>query len=488
MKGPDFSGQPVLNNVRAFPGAVGLAALTRGAAGYSGTKTVRVVSKLDDTGVGSLRWAVEGPGREGTFVVFSVSGVINARSKIEITSDYITIFGQTSPGGICIAGVPLEVGIDSSAGVSHVIIQHLRSRAGSHIYNAANGNLNDAEAFRIWGSTDVMVDHCSFSWGLDETMSVTDYGGTPNERITISKCIISQGLEDPIPTNVGDGNHGFGSLWNAKNSSVANSIDFYKCYWPHNINRNPRIDGQGFCNVINCVTYDYSKFLNTVIIPMASGLQVNFIGNYTKAGVNSEGPISGPGRTGECNLFSVDLPSVIYNNPYNMIYTLNNFGMTRTADSDAEWCMVDYNLDVLADQGWQKSTKWPTPAGGVDITPDVLSDTNTETTSVASILADCGATKPIRDTHDTTMVSDFNAGGTGMGDYLEGANYDVTPGDWNASDYVQTGDGASDTSGDGIPDAWGAANIPGWTIGTDYSNTVSDNGYYWIERYAHDLS
>lgn len=89
----------------AFPGAEGFGAdATSGARGYGGSKTVCVVSNTDDSGPGSLRSCVEGAGHEGTYVVFSASGTIDLQSNLVVRSDYLTLAGQTSPGGICIKG------------------------------------------------------------------------------------------------------------------------------------------------------------------------------------------------------------------------------------------------------------------------------------------------------------------------------------------------------------------------------------------------
>jgi hypothetical protein len=441
--------------VRAFPGAEGLAANTRGAAGYSGTKSVAIVSNLNDSGAGSFRDAVAGAGKEGTFVTFTTSGIINAPTNIQIDSDFITIAGQTSPGGICLAGSPL-ITRDNQ----HAIMRHFRSIAGSH----QQGGTADNESFRIRNASDIMVDHCSFAWGGDETTSVTDFNGDPCQRITYSKCIISQGLTDPAP----EPDHGFGTLCNF-NNNITNSIDFYKCYYAHHQRRSPRIAGDGFVNVVNCVIYDWDAFTNTRIFP-GDDFQMNYIGNYAKPGTNSEGPYTGAGRSGELN---ADLP---FPTAYELLFMENNFGVVRTGDADAEWAITADATDALLSTDYQSLSEFASPAGGIALTKTVLIAATAEA-QAAAILADCGATKPSRDSHDTQMVADFN---DDTGTFKADSTY---PDDWPT---YSTPAAPTDTDGDGIPDSFEIAN--GFTATSMDPFATAPSGYLWIEEYINSLA
>lgn len=445
---------------RAFPGAEGLAANTRGAAGYSGAKNSVIVSNLNDSGAGSYRAAIGGAGKEGTFVTFATSGIIDLDSIVDITSDYVTIMGQTSPGGICFAGNMPQVG-GSGVGNHDIIIRHIRSIAGSH-GGAAD---SDEEAFRIWSASDVMVDHCSFAWGGDETASVTAADGTECARITFSKCIISQGLTDPAPED----DHGYGLFFNF-GAGTGNSADVYKCYLPHHQKRMPKMQGDGFWALVNNVLYDYDKMF-TITPNLGDNAELNIIGCYVKPGTNSEGPYTGPGRAAEA-MQDPDMNGT----PYEAIYMLNNFGVVRVNDADSEWAIVDYNTDALMNTAWQSLSQFASPAGGLPLTKVVLLAATAEAQAEA-ILADCGATKPSRDSHDTSMVDDFS---DDTGDFLADANYDTNPELWPT---YSTPSPPTDSNSDGIPDDWTAANMGG-----DAWDDLAPSGYLWIEEYGNSLA
>src|SRR5262245_46095501 len=81
----------------AFPGAVGYGSPSEGGRGGA----VLFVTNLNNSGPGSLRDACEATGRR--MVLFRTGGTININDPIDIEDPFITIAGQTAPGGgICI--------------------------------------------------------------------------------------------------------------------------------------------------------------------------------------------------------------------------------------------------------------------------------------------------------------------------------------------------------------------------------------------------
>ena len=111
--------------VPAFPGAEGYGAQAIGGRGGQ----VIEVTNLNDSGPGSLRAAAEAEGPR--IVVFRVGGTIELLSPIEIINPYITIAGQTAPGG----GIALKThpSMDNAAievATQHVIIRYIRARPG----------------------------------------------------------------------------------------------------------------------------------------------------------------------------------------------------------------------------------------------------------------------------------------------------------------------------------------------------------------------
>ena len=137
----------------AFPEAQGWGRFAMGARN-SANPTVYHVTNLNDSGTGSLRDAVSQPNR---IVVFDVSGVIKLSSRI-VFSGNLYVAGQTAPGeGVTIYGDGV-----SFSGASNIICRYLRVRMG---HNGSSGK----DCAGVANGTNMIFDHCSFSWGLDET-------------------------------------------------------------------------------------------------------------------------------------------------------------------------------------------------------------------------------------------------------------------------------------------------------------------------------
>ena len=143
------------NDIPAFPGAEGGGAQT---AGGRGGKVI-VVTSLADRGPGTFREACETGGAR--IVVFNVAGIIRLESPVSIRAPYITIAGQTAPGdGVCITGESFHIDTHD------VIIRHMRFRRGAMDVAFRD----DAVGGQAVGN--IMIDHVSASWGLDENMSI----------------------------------------------------------------------------------------------------------------------------------------------------------------------------------------------------------------------------------------------------------------------------------------------------------------------------
>jgi hypothetical protein len=222
--------------IPAFPGAEGGGMYSHGGRGGK----VIVVTNLHDSGPGSFREACEAGGPR--IVVFNVAGIIELKDKIRIRGPYITIDGGSAPGdGVCIAGDTVEL-------ESHdIVIRNMRFRRG----NTWVGDRNDACGGNPIGN--IMVDHVSASWGLDENMSMYRHMYQPPDgskelklptvNITIQNSIFSECL--------GTYNHSFGSTIGGYNSM------FHHNLWACNAGRNPSVGMIYDFNFINNVVYNW---------------------------------------------------------------------------------------------------------------------------------------------------------------------------------------------------------------------------------------
>jgi hypothetical protein len=247
-------------SIPAFPGAEGGGKYVLGGRGGR----VLVVANLNDDGPGSFRWACEQGGAR--IVVFNVAGIIRLKSPVIIRAPYITIAGQSAPGdGVCLAGETVWVNTHD------VIIRYMRFRRGETWV----GRRDDAIGGNPVGN--IIIDHVSASWGLDENMSmyrhiyndstgkIEDKFGTVN--ITIQNSIFSEALDS--------WNHAFGSTLGGENCS------FMRNLWADNTGRNPSIGWNGVFNFVNNVVFNW---VHRSIDGGDYRAQYNIINNYFKPG------------------------------------------------------------------------------------------------------------------------------------------------------------------------------------------------------------
>ena len=232
----------------AFPGAVGWAA---GTPGGRGGRIIRVTN-LDADGPGSFKAAVTARGPR--IVVFEVGGTIDfGRSELRITEPFLTIAGQTAPSpGITI----IRGGLDVRA--HDVVIRHIRVRTG--VDGQAKRSGWEADAFSTAGNAhNVIVDHCTFTWAIDENMSASGprfTGATPDDwrrgtshDITFSYNLAAEGLADASHPK---GEHSKGSLVHDNVTGIL----FYRNVFAHNVERSPLFKGGVRGSIVNNLIYD----------------------------------------------------------------------------------------------------------------------------------------------------------------------------------------------------------------------------------------
>src|SRR5690606_3515984 len=245
-------------DILAFPGAEGGGAYTPGGRGGR----IFVVTSLADSGPGTLREACEAGGAR--IIVFNVAGIIQLEKPIVVQAPYVTIAGQTAPGdGVCVAGESFLIDTHD------VIVRFMRFRRG------VNEVTRRDDALGGNGVGNIILDHVSASWGLDENMSmyrhVYDRGGKdlklPTVNITIQNSIFSEALDTY--------NHAFGSTIGGLNST------FMRNLWASNISRNPSVGMYGDFGFVNNVVWNW---WNRTADGGDHRSEYNFINNYYKPG------------------------------------------------------------------------------------------------------------------------------------------------------------------------------------------------------------
>jgi len=246
-----------------FPGAEGFGTDTP--AGRGGA--VIRVTNLDDDGPGSLRAALAMSGPRT--IVFEVAGVIDATEAMVIQNPLVTVAGQTAPSpGVTIIGAGLAI-------VTHdVLIQHLRIRVGDRAVGPDPGG---RDGISVTGTPDgethvgnVVIDHCSISWAIDEGCSTWNPGV---HDVTFRQCIIGENLSESLHPK---GEHSKGMLIgdHCRRISVIGNL------FAHNMQRNPLVKGDVSVLIVNNLVYNSGQLAIHTSDPEGSGLShATIIGN-----------------------------------------------------------------------------------------------------------------------------------------------------------------------------------------------------------------
>jgi subtilisin-like proprotein convertase family protein len=161
----------------AFPGAAGAGGSALGGgslrSGFT-TNTVYHVTTTSDSGPGSLRAAVSVAHRT---VVFDLSGTINLASPLVITNSWLTIAGQTAPGGgITVAGDMTTVQSAHDVVIRDVRFRPARLQPGEVGWSNGFETINNS-SFTVYAGS-YFADGWLVESGSVDDMLTGDFGST----------------------------------------------------------------------------------------------------------------------------------------------------------------------------------------------------------------------------------------------------------------------------------------------------------------------
>jgi len=458
----------------AFPGAEGFGTSTIG--GRNGV--VIKVTNLNDSGAGSLRAALEASGPR--IIIFSVSGTIHLTSIMTVTNPYITIAGQTSPGGIDISGGRIRISTHD------VIITHVHFRLGSDVCDQGSSANNDdcdqaGDALQIMSESaypayNIVLDHCSFSWGCDETLDISSWYGDTYD-ITVSNSLIGQGL-DINPTIE---QHALGILISGAYSLTRPiTISFHHNYEAHFQYRFPNML-YAEADLYNNVFYNYDSF-TTYMDQSARGQHLNTRHNYYKEGPSiqySNNCINAPNKHLGV-IWGAGTNYALTGTPYPIVHSIGNIA-----------CAIEDTTGKYANgywgDGWPFLTaEWISTTPFSSATAGMPNITTMSSSYASEVVANAGANRIQStsdltwDSLDTQLIADYFAG---TGSWLTAPAGDRHyPTNWPIYD---TPTPPADNDNDGMADTWETSTLGNLTqtANGDYDS----DGYTNVEEYLHYL-
>lgn len=455
----------------AFPGAEGFGRYTTGG---RGGKVYHVTSLEDSNAPGTLRWANAQAGPRT--IVFDVSGTIFLKSALKIANN-TTLAGQTAPGdGICVADYPLTLG-------SNVICRYMRFRLGNR-----QVAYHEGDGLGSMDDNNIIVDHCSVSWSIDECLSV--YGG---RNLTVQWSISSQSL---VNSGHSKGAHGYGGNWGGAGAS------FHHNLIAHHTSRTPRLGPRP-----GTQTDERMDMRNNVIYNWGGngcyggeGMKVNIVNNYYKPGpatmnrnATIQRRIAAVGiRTSEYTKHDTDTPNQwdIMWHVWGKYYVTGNKNSVHSDVTNDNWTYGMWNqIDANSNDGtYTQATKdtmrIDEPIAYMAVT------THTADQAYDQVLKYVGASLH-RDALDAIIVDDVTNGkatftGSGNDSGFINSQEDVKskiPSLWPE---LESSAAPTDTDGDGMPDDWETAHGLNPNDATD-GNETDDEGYTRLELYLNSL-
>ncbi len=431
--------------IPAFPGAEGAGAWTPGGRGGE----VFLVTNLNDHGPGSFREAVEAAGPR--IVVFGVAGVITLETPLDIKQPFLTIAGQTAPGdGVCVRGQSTHINTHD------VVIRYMRFRRGN--LRARDDSLGG------YPIGNIIIDHVSASWGLDENLSLYRNltrveEGAPRKLavtdLTIQWSISSEALDR--------NNHAFGGTWGGWPCSLHHNL--FAC----NTARNPSIGMNGPFDFRNNVLFNWRH--RTIDGGDASS-RINLVANYFKPG-----PATQSNR--RSMIGRVYGRSSRYEYPgFGKWYVDGNVVEGYPEVSANNWAggvvfeAASREKGETIPKGTEKDVRQFTPFPSPPITQQTAEE------AYRLVLAHVGASLPRRDAVDARVIESVRTGQPTYGDGIIDSPDDV--GGWPE---YRSAPAPEDRDADGMSDAWETQHGLAPNDSSDATSDRDGDGYTAIEEF-----
>jgi hypothetical protein len=412
----------------AFPSAQGGGAAAAGGRGGS----VCVVTTLNDSGRNSFRDCLTRSGPRT--VVFRTAGIIWLKNGIYVTNPYITIAGQTAPGGgIILAGRLMNTDSMVYIETHDVVVRYIRLRVGTGPGHFPAG-IGGVTGFFV-GNADVynvILDHISISWTDNKPVTVWANYGPGIHNFTMQWTMTNEGFAGhAVGSNVGNQNGTF---------TAFTDIDFHRNFWSDYSHRLPLVT-QKTMRLVNNIIYNWSFYATGTEGPQSSDI----ISNLYKAG-----PLNAKAQSHELHFTDLSGSSG-FNGPPS-VYLLGNRGPNQPNSTGDQWAMASRVTKENGDEmgpvplRWRRST--PLPAEQFPITPDDVNDLeNTLLPTVgASERLDCNGNWVLnRDAVDTRLINEYKTG-TGI--------IPTSENDVGGFPIIDPGTPCADSDRDGMPDAW----------------------------------
>ncbi len=403
----------------AFPGAEGFGYAAKGGRGGE----VYVVNSRELTGPGTFHDALMTVGDIPRTIVFGISGDLEIPKTVVKNSSNITIAGQTAPGG----GVTVKGETIRFINCSDVVMRYMRFRTGAEKTQDDSMYLEDCQ--------NMMIDHCSYSWGGDEVLSIKSkkYEDQKSKNISVQWTIMSEGLLT----------HSMGGL------VEMNTISMHHDLYAHNNDRNPK--AKGVMDFVNNIVYNWGDYPYVAGGESGTKGYGNVVGNYFIAGVNSKNPEN----------------AIVRGNDNYNLYLQDN--------------RIDSNKNGKLD-GTDTGTGMIEESRPANLVPDRFEyppvHTQSPEDAYEDILDYAGASVK-RDQVDIRVMDDVrNQTGAIIGNENDVGGYPK----------LEEGKAPLDTDQDGMPDEWEIRNGIDPENPEDRNEDPDGNGYTNLEEYLSELA